>query len=761
VTTGKVRDAAGPVKEATGPAALSSASRALRQTVLKDSAPFAEQALWFAESFRATEGEPLRDIRVAKAVAHLLENMSIRIRAGEILVGWHPNSHLDKGREKAVQEANDYLRAQNWRPFVCEGHLAPDYPTVVGEGLDGVLRRIEGAAAVLDPTSPDTPRREAFHRACGIALRGMQRFVRRYARLAEEMAQQADTPEWAAELREIARVCDWIATNPPRTFREAVQLTWFTYLSVVLEARPSHNCYCPGRMDQYLYPFYEADIRAGRVDEALIDELLAQFLLKCNEFDRRTMSAIVTVVAGRKPDGSDATNGLSHKMLDLADRTRMYFPGIDVSWHCNIDPDFVRRAVRLLRSGKGQPSFFNSDVIVKGLMRHGIPLEHAVDHLPSTCTETSIAGRSNPHVASPYVNIPMCLLYALFGGRHPLKGTCDEFSEEVGVSGHWHAGRWEKATAALGVHEPQTYNELRSAFDAWLRHAADGAVAHCQAGLYLQSVHRPFPLLSCFVAGCIESGTNISQGGALYNFSQPEAVGVSNVVDGLAAVKVLTEEKGTYSVEDFRRAIRADFDGWGDLRNAILRECPKHGNDVAWVNELFAEVAGAWCSALEKRRNLLGGPVFPGFLGWTVWSSYGERTPATPDGRKAGAPLANSILNCTGVRAKGFPSVVLSTSGLDQSRALGGVTFNVRFSRAALAQDKGIDGLKGLIEAAFDLGSYQIQVNVVSTETMRAAQESPEHYRDLLVRIGGYLVPFTLLPISAQDEVITRTEFGM
>ena len=182
---------------------------------------------------------------------------------------------------------------------------------------------------------------------------------------------------------------------------------------------------------------------------------------------------------------------------------------------------------------------------------------------------------------------------------------------------------------------------------------------------------------------------------------------------------------------------------------------------MAWVNELFAEVAGAWCSALETRRNLLGGPFFPGFLGWTVWSTYGERTPATPDGRKAGAPLANSILNCTGVRPKGFPSVVLSTTGLDQSRSLGGVTFNVRFSRTALARDKGIDGLKGLIQAAFDLGSYQIQVNVVSTETMRAAQESPEDYTDLLVRIGGYLVPFTLLPGSAQDEVIARTEFDM
>ena len=236
---------------------------------------------------------------------------------------------------------------------------------------------------------------------------------------------------------------------------------------------------------------------------------------------------------------------------------------------------------------------------------------------------------------------------------------------------------------------------------------------------------------------------------------------MSNVVDGLAAVRTLVAQEGRFGLDDFRAAVRADFEGCEDLRRAIARDCPKHGNDIAWVNDLFGEVAGSWCTLIERHTNVLGGPFLPGFLGWTVWIRYGEMTAATPDGRKAGEPLANSIMNCTGVQLKGFPALVLSTSRLDQSRALGGVVFNVRFQADVLAGDKGVEALKGLTEAAFDLGAFQLQFNLASTEVMRDAQENPEEYADLFVRIGGYLVPFTLLPPNAQEEVIARTELGL
>ncbi len=744
-----------------GIAPLSERSQRLREDVLRDAASFAEQALYFAEAFRETEGEPFREVRVAKAVAHLFAEMPVRIREGEILAGWHPNSHLDEQQAKAVEEANAYLGRQHWRGYVSEGHMAPDYPTVLHLGLDAVLQRIREGAAGLDARSPGTPEKEAFYQASRIALEGFQNFILRYARLAQEMSETADDEGWADELKEISGACEWIAHAPPRNLREAIQLSWFMFLGVAVEAGVSHHCFGPGRIDQYLYRFYRAEREAGTLDEELLDDLLAQLFIKCNEFSGPQMSAVIIVIGGRRSDGSDGTNELSYKLLETADRVRMYFPGVDISWHQDMDPEFVRRAVTLLRNGKGQPSFFNSDVIVKGLVRHGVPYEHAVDHLPSTCTETSIMGRSNPCVAWPYVNIASCLLYALFGGHHPTKGPWEDFAADVGIRPTYLPESWVEATGSLLDGEPQTYAELKAAFMTVVKHAADGAVAQCQADLRLESVHRPFPLLSCFIEGCLERGLNITRGGALYNFIQPEAVGVSNAVDGLVAIKTLAQDEGRYTLDDFREAIRDDFEGHEGLQKAIRRECPKHGNDVGWVNELFGEVAGGWCDFIEGNTNYLGGPFLPGFLGWTVWIRYGEMTPATPDGRKAGEPLANSIMNCTGVQLKGFPALVLSTRGLDQSRGLGGIVFNVRFQADVVDEDKGVEGLKGLIEAAFDLGAFQLQFNLASTEVMRAAQESPEQYADLFVRIGGYLVPFTLLPTRAQEEVIARTELGL
>ena len=393
----------------------------------------------------------------------------------------------------------------------------------------------------------------------------------------------------------------------------------------------------------------------------------------------------------------------------------------------------------LLRNGNGQPSFFNDEVIVRGLVRKGVPFAHAVDHLPSTCTETSIAGRTNPWVAWPYVNLPLDLLYALFDGKHPTHGTQDR--------------------PAFGL--PQTYAGLRDAFFKQLRITADNAAATVLRGQWQSSMYRLFPLLSTFIQDCLGRGRDIARGGCLYTFMQPEAVGTSNVVDGLAAVRTLVEERGRFSLDDFRAAVAANFEGHGELRRAILRDCPKHGNDVAWVNELFADVAGRWCSYVESHRSRYGFPASPGFLGWTVWIHFGDQTPATPDGRLAGQPLANSLANCTGVQVRGFPSLVLSASGLDQSRGLGGITFNVRFGANSLAAPGGVDRLRGLIEAAMDLGTYQVQVDLASSDVLRDAQAHPEGYDDLFVRIGGYLVPFTLLGPKAQEDIIARTELEL
>jgi formate C-acetyltransferase len=234
------------------------------------------------------------------------------------------------------------------------------------------------------------------------------------------------------------------------------------------------------------------------------------------------------------------------------------------------------------------------------------------------------------------------------------------------------------------------------------------------------------------------------------------------VVDSLAAIKHLVFDEGRCTLAELRQALTDNWEGHEALHRAVRLEAPSYGNDDPWINELFARVAGVWCDGIEGQLNYYGGPVLPGFLGWTVWIHFGEQTGATPDGRRAGEPLANSMAPRSGARLKGTPSMILSAGGFDNTRGLGGTTYNVRFSGDDLAAEGGPDRLKAIVETALGtVGLYMLQIDMVNTETLRAAQQSPDDYRDLFVRIGGYLVPFTYLPPHAQEDVIQRTELGL
>lgn len=711
-----------------GPADLTPATRTLRDEVLADASPYYARAILVAEAFRETEREPWRQKRCAAAIAKLLQECPIKIRSGERLVGWHPSTHADETLQAEIRAAHEYLASEQLYVPASEGHMALDYPRILAEGLDGILARVRATRDAVPPCSAGRPHAEVFADACETSLRAFQAFIERYADLARSLAEVEPDPVWRGELALISEDCAHIAHHPARTFRQAMQLMWFTFLAAAMEPGDTHHCFGPGRVDQYLLPYLEADRAAGRLDEDMVDDLLDQLLIKCNEFHGQDlMSALIVVIGGHTPDGEDATNELSYRVLESSDRVRMYFPGIDISWHRNMPEDFVRRACQLLRNGKGQPSFFNDEAIIEGLARHGVPYEHAVDHLPSTCTETSIAGRCNPWVAWPYMNLAESFLSAL---------------AEAGDG-----ATWEQLLEATDRHVAATARE------AVRRGIADQAVA---------AVNRPFPLLSCFIEGCIESATDISHGGATHNFLQPEGVGVVTVVDSLAAIKHLVFDEGRCTLAELRQALTDNWEGHEALHRAVRLEAPSYGNDDPWINELFARVAGVWCDGIEGQLNYYGGPVLPGFLGWTVWIHFGEQTDATPDGRRAGEPLANSMAPRSGARLKGTPSMILSAGGFDNTRGLGGTTYNVRFSGDDLAAEGGPDRLKAIVETALGtVGLYMLQIDMVNTETLRAAQQSPDDYRDLFVRIGGYLVPFTYLPPHAQEDVIQRTELGL
>jgi len=278
---------------------LEEGSRRLREDVVANGEAFLERNILAAQSFRETEGEPVRSVRVARATEHIFAQMPIKNRPGERLAGWHPNTHPDEKMQKEMQEAEQYLAMQNYRISASEGHMAPDYPTVLRRGLQVIYDEVVEREQQCDPADPRTPGSKILYQTAAISLCALQNFIRRYAQLAATMAQETEDPEWAADLTEIAVICEHLATGPARNFREAIQLTWFLFLAVAIENGYSHWCFGAGRMDQYLYPYYVRDREAGILDDNLVDTLLEQFFIKYNEFGPLQKSAVIIVLSGR------------------------------------------------------------------------------------------------------------------------------------------------------------------------------------------------------------------------------------------------------------------------------------------------------------------------------------------------------------------------------------------------------------------------------------------------------------------------------
>lgn len=721
---------------ATEAGGLTAGTARLRERVRREAGPFLERPVLLAEAFRASEGEPWHNVRWAEATAHLLASCRLTILPEERLVGAYPSSTASPDFA-AIDAANDYLYSQNCGLVTPTGHIALDYPGVLAWGLDRVTADVRHKRRTVRLLDPRRPEKLAYYEAADIALTGLRNFIDRHARLATELAETESDPERRSELAEIARICAQVAHGPARTFREALQLSWFCLLATVLELGPSHESVSPGRADQYLWPCYAAEQSAGSLDEALVDDLLDQWLVKLNQFSHGRSRLMTVCVGGRRPDGVDASNELSFRLLRSSARTRMHMPGLALLWHAELPDELLLEGCRLLGNGNAQPAFFNHDLIIEGLQRHGVPFEHAVDHLPGGCGGTSIAGRSGTWVAEAAVNLPVSLLCAMFGGKDPRSG------DVVG-----------QATPV-----PKGWNALLDALDAQLAHAAHRAVA---AGIEVQSLAarlRPLPLLSCFIQGCLQRGIDVSQGGALYNFLEPEAVGLANVVNSLAAIRSLVYDGRRCTLEELRQALSDNWNGHELLRESIRRTAPRFGRDDPQVNGLFAYVAGSWCDHLEGCRNYFGGPVLPGFLGWQAWTELGRETPATPDGRLDCEPFADNLGALCSLDGDEVEQLVLSASGLDLTRILGGIGASIRLPDGALRTPEGPVRLKGKILRAFaELDAFMLEVDLTAAAELRAARHEPDADQPVMIRVGGCAVPFGDLPPDAQDTIIARQE---
>ncbi|HEY3354447.1 MAG TPA: pyruvate formate lyase family protein [Polyangia bacterium] len=627
-----------------------------------------------------------------------------------------------------------------------EGRLVLDFDTALARGYQAVLDDVEARIAAFRPAGGGGAALH-FWRAVRVALRGALRFAERYAALAEQMAEGEPDEARRQELRAIAETCRRVPAQPPRTFREAVQSFWFTYLLGHLEG--AHLGYSPGRLDQTLYPYYAADPTTSMAEAV---ELFEELFVKMTQIEYIASMSWQglghgnlyqnLILGGVDEHGRAADNELSLAIVQAQINMQLTQPTLSVWYDDALSEPFLSRALACVKTGVGYPAFFNQKVYVQHeLARSRLPLE-TIRRFAAIggCTEPVVAGHSYGVVQAGFINHGKLLELTTFDGVDPVTGV--------------------RLFPPRGA-APATFDELYAAYVEKMA----AAIRHWQQYWnYVMVAHRqtvPLVFCSAFVRDCIGRGRCMDDGGALVNGTPTTlSSGLVNVANSLAAIRRLCFDEPACSFGDLQAALRADWRGHEALRKQALA-APKFGNDDDAVDGLFGRLLADYCAAVRTQDNYLGEPYDPSMLAISTPVPFGKACGAFPDGRQAGEPLADGVTSpFPGTDRNGPTAVVRSSAKVDHTQIRGGL-LNLKFHPSALAGASGSRNLLALTKTYFDRPGFQVQFNVVDSNMLRDAQEHPERYRDLVVRVAGFSAYWVEMSRALQDQVIWRTEHRM
>ena len=804
------------------------------------------------ESYRATEALPLVRRRSA-AFRHILENMPIVIRPEELIVGVNSvaprgcqtfpeysfewlEAELDtvatreadpfyvseqtKARLRAVHpfwkgKTTSELAAANMDPLALDvflhhgvftvgnyfyngvGHLCVDYARVLREGYRGIAAEAKSRLDGLCPGMPDYANHRNFLLAVIESAEAVMAYAARYSRLASEMAAREKDPHRRAELEEIARTCAHVPAEGARSFREACQSFWF--VQQLLQMESSGHSISPGRFDQYMYPYYEADRAAGRITREQAQELLDCIWVKLNDLNKVRDADSAKgfagyglfqnlIVGGQTTDGRDATNDLSYMCMEAALHVGLPQPSLSIRvWEGSPEPLLIK-AASVTRAGLGLPAYYNDEIIIPALMARGLSREEARDYCIIGCVEPQIAAKTDGWHDAAFFN--MCRPLELVFSNGVDKG--EQIGPRTGELSE--LDTFDKFFAAYRKQEAAMIRLLVNAINA-----VDAAhAARC-----------PLPFQSSMVGDCMARGKSVQEGGAHYNFAGPQGFGIANMTDALLAIKELVYDKKTYTLAQVKEAlaynygrglpeqdalemtvqavanltlsgqtpsekdIKAIYDrlrrdsGATEEQHRLFEEMlrktdelPHYGNDIEEVDLFARDVAYTYTREIEKYRCFRGGQFQAGLYPVSANVPLGAQTGATPDGRLARTPIADGVGPVSGRDRKGPTAAANSVAKLDHAIASNGTLFNQKFHPSALAGMEGLSKFVALIRGFFDQKGMHMQFNVVSRETLLDAQKHPEKYKSLVVRVAGYSALFTTLSKSLQDDIIARTEQG-
>ena len=762
----------------------------------------AERLALVTEAYQKYAGDPIPIFR-AEVLAYILEHMTIVISDGELLVGtqsgryrgvtffpeyvspgWlkgdidnlpkrstDPYAVPPEDREtvmkyigwwmgRSTEEKMDTILQDDVMEARRAGiitigsrtmpssHTMPDHKKLLAKGLNGYIRDCSEKIREAGGGSKELQEKINFWTACIIACKGVIRFAERYAEKAEKLAETETRQDRREELLKIAESCRNVPANPPRSFYEAVQFVWFIQLMPHVETNSAGNGM--GRYDQYMYPFYKRDLDSGRVTEEQALELLECFYIKLTELlslrtadDSKKFAGYpmwqILMVGGIDEDGRDATNDLSYLCLKAQEEVKLAQPAIGLRIHEHTPEPLFRAGVRMIQEGLANPAFFNDKVAIPTVLAKGGSIEEARNWSVVGCMEPHPGGGTSD--ASPtggYLNGLKCLELALNNGVDPVTG------KQIGP---------KTGDAAAFTDKEQ----LIRAVDTQLKHFMGLIVKGYNRVVPNHMLQLPVIFSSLIMDDCIEKGMSIQEGGARHSYVGVFFCGPASVADSISAVEYAVFQSKLVTMKELLGILKNDFRGEERFRQLLLNKPYKFGNNDDRVDGIARRLMLSVGDFVQKQKDTRGGSYCLANLSQTINLVYGEHVGATPDGRHAFEPLSDNASPVMGRDRSGPTATVNSVSHMDQVHTYDGTLFNLRFDPRGVAGEKGLDIIEGVIRTYFENYGLHIQINVVDDKTLRKAQEKPEDYRGLIVRVAGYLAYFTELDRKVQDNIIERT----
>ena len=803
----------------------------------------ADRAVLLTESYRETEGEPTITRR-AKAFYHICKHIPITIRDGELIVGsatkaprgcqvfpefsyeWLEGEfdtiatrsadpfYISEETKRTLRAVYPYWKGKTTSELATQfmapeaqqaidhniftpgnyfyngiGHVTVDYAKVLEIGYKGIIAEARAALEACDVADADYATRHHFLNAVILSCEAAIVYAKRYSALAQELAACETDAKRRQELLQIAENCGHVPENGARSFYEACQSFWFVQMLIQMES--SGHSISPGRFDQYMYPYFEQDIKSGALTYEAAQELIDCIWVKLNDLNKARDAVSAEgfagyslfqnlIAGGQTPDGRDATNDLSFMCIEASMHVQLPQPSLSVRVHATTPQEFLIKAAKLTRTGVGLPAYYNDEVIIPSLLNRGLTMEDARDYNIIGCVEPQKAGKTDGWHDAAFFNMCRPLELVFSDGM--------DVGEQISI----HTG---------DVCAMQTFDEFYDAYKKQMDYMIKLLVNADNAIDTAHAARAPLPFLSSMVEDCIGRGKSVQEGGAVYNFTGPQGFGIANMADALYAIKKLVYEEKKLSMAQLKDTLvhnfgKEDADNTAALTEQIVRELAKNGvapseevvarvyrevqsgadnaayqkvydliaqvdkfgNDIDEVDRFARDVAYTYTRPLERYKNPRGGMFQAGLYPVSANVPLGRQTGATPDGRYAHTPVADGVSPAAGRDVHGPTAAANSVAKLDHFIPSNGTLFNMKFHPTALAGQGGLESFVALVRGYFDQKGSHMQFNVVSRETLLDAQKHPEQYKSLVVRVAGYSALFTTLSKSLQDDIINRTE---